>query len=170
MCCALTAPIAWSQATNNTASPGILGYVDPQTGAFRPVHQTVQSNIEASAVPIFTGTIELTITITVKTAGLTYISCTVTTSVFDSLTGTHNESSTVLATGTGTTRTCKPKIPYAWSLLEGTSDFMNTNFSVFAGAGQTGLPQRTAGDNFFDENRNVPPNGTITSLTTAVTL
>src|SRR5437899_10531696 len=41
-CCVLAAPIAWSQATNEPAKPGILGYLDPQTGAFRPAHPPVQ--------------------------------------------------------------------------------------------------------------------------------
>ena len=168
-CCLLAAPIAWGQTTNEPAKPGIPGYLDPQTGAFRPAHPAAAQVIDLSAVPMFAGTITLTVTLTVKTPGLTYISCTVTTSVFDSLTGTHYESNTVAATGTGSTRTCKPKIPYSWSLLDGTAAFMDTNFSVFAGAGQTGLPQRTVSDNNFDQ-RNVPPNGAITTLSAAVTI
>src|SRR5438034_8398924 len=74
-CCLLAAPIAWGQATNEPAKPGILGYLDPQTGAFRPAHPPVQ-DFQLSAVPMYAGTITLTITITVKTSSLTNISCT----------------------------------------------------------------------------------------------
>jgi hypothetical protein len=41
-CCLIAALVAWSQATDNPARPGILGYLDPQTGAFRPAHPAAQ--------------------------------------------------------------------------------------------------------------------------------
>ena len=37
MCCVITVPSLWSQTANSVAKPGILGYLDPHTGAFRPV-------------------------------------------------------------------------------------------------------------------------------------
>jgi hypothetical protein len=37
MCCLIVAPAVWGQTANSSAKPGILGYLDPNTGAFRPV-------------------------------------------------------------------------------------------------------------------------------------
>jgi hypothetical protein len=171
MWCLVAAVMAWGQETNNQPQPGILGYLDPQTGAFRPAHPAAQE-FQLSALPTFTGTIDLTITITVKSSGLTSISCTGHISVDDAAgTGSkHNEYKTVAATGSGTTRTCTVKVPYAWGLSGQPYDFMYTGYSVFATAGSaTALPQRTVSVDLFD-SRNVPANGAITNLTAAVTI
>lgn len=167
MCCLIAVSITWSQATNEPPKPGILGYLDTQTGAFRPAHPAAQE-IQLSALPTFTGTINLTITIAVKSSGLTSISCTAHTSVDDAAgSGSkHDEYKTVAATGSGTTRTCNLKIPYEWSL----SGQPYTGYSVFATAGTTGgLPQRTVSVDLFD-SRNVPPNGAIITMNAAVTI
>jgi hypothetical protein len=37
MCCLIVSPAVWGQTANSSAKPGILGYLDPNTGAFRPV-------------------------------------------------------------------------------------------------------------------------------------
>jgi hypothetical protein len=75
----------------------------------------------------------------------------------------------VAATGTGTTRTCKLSIPYAWSLTTPSTDSMHTSYSVLGSTGTTGLPQRSASRSPLD-TRKVPANGAITALTAAVTL
>jgi hypothetical protein len=170
ICCLTVALIAWSQTTDNPAGPGILGYLDPQTGAFRPAHPSAQV-MTASALPVSTGKIDLTLTITVKTAGLTNISCAVHARVDDGGgQGDYDESASVAASGTGTTRTCTLKTPYAWSLGDAPVDFLYTTWSVTGQAGTTGgLPQRTVSNSLFDQ-RNVPPNGAITTLTAAVTM
>ena len=67
MCCLMAAPAVWGQATNSPAKPGILRYLDPQTGAFRPVPPATEADTELPAATTFTGTITVTITITVKT-------------------------------------------------------------------------------------------------------
>ena len=171
MCCLVAAPAVWGQAPNTSAKPGILGYLDPQTGAFRPIPQMAAEDVELPAVTTFTGTISVTLTITLKTTGLTNITCTADTTVIDNLTSPVNytESNTVAATGTGSTRTCKLTIPYSWALATQPSDSMSTGYTVFGSTGTSGLPQRIASRSPLD-TRKVPSNGTTTTLTAAVTI
>ena len=76
MCCVMVAPTVWAQTANRQATPGILGYLDPHTGAFRPVPAVAEESAEAPAATTFTGTVTVTITITLKTTSLTSITCT----------------------------------------------------------------------------------------------
>jgi len=172
VCCVLAAPAGWGQTANSQAK-GILGYLDPHTGAFRPVPAapTEDPDVLAAATTVG-GTVNVTLTITLKTAGLTNITCNEELFVTDNITGgprSYNESDTVAATGTGTTRTCKLSIPYSWSLVTPTTDSMTTSYSVIGFTGTSGLPSRSSGLSPLD-TRKVPANGTITALTAAVTL
>jgi hypothetical protein len=171
ICCVLAAPAVWGQTPSRPSRPGILGYFDPQTGAFRPVPAPAEEDADAPAATTFTGTINVTLTITLKTAGLTNITCTQSVSVLDGTTAPtfFSESNTVAATGSGTTRTCKLSIPYSWVLTSQASDNMSTGYAVVGSTGTTGLPQRTHDRSPLD-TRKVPANGTITTLTAAVTL
>ena len=170
MCCIMIVPAVWGQAANGPAKPGILGFLDPNTGAFRPVPSAAEEGPDANALTTFTGTINVTITVTLKTTVLTNITCSEEVSVLD---GTSSprffaESNSVAATGTGNTRTCNLSIPYSWGLTTQASDMMSTSYSVVGTKG-TGLPQRTSTLSPLD-TRKVPANGTTTALTAAVTL
>jgi hypothetical protein len=172
MCCLVVAPAVWAQTANSQARPGILGYLDPHTGAFRPVPAVAEESAEAPAAATFTGTVNLTITITLKTTALTNITCTEEVSVLDAITTgarVFGETNTVAATGTGTTRTCALSIPYSWSLTTQPSDNVTTSYAVFGTKGTTGLPQRTSSLSPLD-TRKVPANGGTIALTAAVTL
>ena len=165
----MVAPAVWGQTENGPAKPGILGFLDPRTGAFRPVPAGAEESPDA--LTTFTGTITVTLTITLKTTTLTNITCLEEVSVVDAATTSPRflaESDTVVATGTGTTRTCKLSIPYAWALATQSSDNMNTSHSVF-GAASSGPPQRSSSLSPLD-TRKVPTSGTTTALTAAVTL
>jgi hypothetical protein len=171
MCCVMVSPTVWAQTVNSQAKPGILGYLDPHTGAFRPVPAAAEEalDVAAAAAATFTGTVNVTLTITLKTTALTNITCSLDVSAVDAGGRFFGESDTVAATGTGTTRTCKLSIPYAWSLLTQASDNMTSTYAVFGTTGTTGLPQRTSSLSPLD-TRKVPANGAITALTAAVTL
>jgi hypothetical protein len=172
VCCVLAAPAGWGQATNKQANQGILGYLDPHTGAFRPVPPAATEDPDfLAAATTVGGTVTVTLTITLKTTGLTNITCNEEILVLDNPTGprTYIESNTVAATGTGTTRTCKLSIPYSWSLLTPTSDTMGTSYSVEGSTGTTGLPSRSSSLTGLD-SRKVPANGAVTALAAAVTL
>lgn len=173
ICCAVLAPAAWGQTADSAAQPGILGYLDPHTGAFRPVPLGTGEVEEPDALTTFGGTVTVTLTITLKTAGLTKISCTAGLSVLDQVSTSlrsYNESAAVAATGSGTTRTCKISIPYSWALGTAASDSMTTLYSVLGTASAApGLPTRSSTLSPLD-TRKVPANGATTALTAAVTL
>ena len=174
MCCLIAAPAVWGQAANPQANHGILGYLDPQTGAFRLL-PAVDNSVEPPPITTFTGTISLTITVTLKTTGLTNIVCTATAAVEDAITSgsprTFLESDTVAATGTGSTRTCKLSIPYSWGLATQSSDTINTDYTVSGSASSTAAtpPLRSTGLSPFD-SRKVPANGATTALTASATI
>ena len=172
LCCLIAVPAVWGQTANNQAHSGILGFLDPQTGAFRPAPQVIAAEDEEPMLTTETGTIKVTLTITVKTTSLTNFTCTANTFVMDNLTGnpvTYTESNTVAATGSGSTRTCTLKIPYSWALATSSSDTMSTSYTVEGTTGTSGLPQRTASRSPLDARR-VPSNGTTTTLSAAVTI
>ena len=171
MCCVMVAPAVWAQTANSQAKPGILGFLDPHTGAFRPVPAVAEESLNAPAATTFTGTINLTITVTLKTTGLTNIICSEEVSVFDGTTSptVFAESDSVAATGTGSTRTCTLSIPYSWGLTSQASDNMSTGYVVGGTTGTTGVPSRSSTRSPLDV-RKVPANGAITNLTAAVTL
>ena len=174
LCCLLAVSTVWGQSANSQAKPGILGYLDPHTGAFRPVAPPADdAAAELPPAAPFTGTITLTITVTLKTAGLTNVLCSATTSVIDGLASPRifDEDDTVLATGTGATRTCKLSIPYSWALLTQATDTMSTGYTVTGSASATGAtpPLRSSSLSTLD-TRKVPANGATTALTASVTL
>ncbi len=173
ICFVLIVPVIGAQAAASSANSGILGYLDPHTGAFRPFTQPVEDSVDAAALPVFGGTVTLTLTITLKTAGITNVTCSANISTTDALTTSPRslgEQTTVAATGTGTTRTCKLVINYAWGLATQSSDSMSTSYLVFGGPATAGaLPQRNSSLNPLD-TRKVPANGTMTTLAANVTL
>lgn len=131
-CLGIAVPAAWGQAANSQATQGVLGYLDPRTGAFRPVTSAVEEDAVAPAVTVVGGTVTVTVTITVKTTTLTNFTCIASVLVSDTTTPfptTFDESNTVAATGTGATRTCKLSIPYSWSLASAATDMMQTTGS-----------------------------------------
>jgi len=173
MCCLIVSPAVWGQASKTPSKPGILGFLDPTTGAFRPVPPASEEGPDTAAPTTFTGTITATLTITLKTTALTNVLCSADTIVFDAAATVsprfYFETDSVAATGTGATRTCTLKIPYAWSLFTQSSDSMTTNYVVSGTTGTTGLPARSSGLSPLD-TRKVPANGTLTALTANVTL
>lgn len=170
----LILPAAWAQAAGASAASGVLGYLDPHTGAFHPVTSATEESVDAASLPVFGGTITVTLTITLKTTAITNVTCSANVSVTDAATtGVPRflaETNTVAATGTGTTRTCKMTIPYAWGLSTQTTDSMSTGYVVSGAPATAGaLPVRTSTVSPLD-SRKVPANGTITALTGNVTL
>lgn len=174
LCCLIAAPALMGQAASNAPRPGILGYLDPHTGAFLPVPQATEEAAEPPAVTTVTGTVTLTITVTIKSTGITTVTCSQQESVEDALTSGSprflSETNTVAATGTGSTRTCKLSIPYSWGLSTESSDKMLTGYTVSGAASATGaLPARTSSNTQLD-SRAIPANGATTALTAAVTI
>jgi hypothetical protein len=169
ICCLIAAPAVWGQAANSQAHHGILGYLDPQTGAFRPAAPAAEdAAAEPPPVATFTGTLNLTITVTIKSVGITSVFCSMNTSVTDAPTTISprffDESNSVTASGTGTTRTCKLSIPYSWALATQSSDSMVTSYSVTGTpTTTTALPNRNSTLSPYNSTK-VPATGTTTTL------
>jgi hypothetical protein len=175
VCCLMSMSVVWGQSANSQARPGILGYLDPRTGAFHTIVPPVEDAAAIDLPPapaVFNGTLNLTITVTVKSVGITTVVCSAQLSVTD-LAATPrliDESNSVTASGTGATRTCKLSIPYSWGLVAQALDTMTTSYIVVGSASATNtLPNRTSSLSPID-SRKVPANGAVTSLTAAVTI
>jgi hypothetical protein len=176
ICCLTIVSAVWGQSANSQSKSGILGYLDPHTGAFRPIAPPAEDSaaVEPPAPVTFTGTITVTITVTLKTAGLTTVVCSADASVDDAFTTTTPrafiEQDTVLATGTGSTRTCKLSIPYSWGLATQSADSMTTDYTVTASGSTTTTPPLRSSSLSPLDTRKVPANGATTALTASVTL
>jgi len=113
--------LALAQTANRPAAAKTFGFQDSK-GNFHAVGTTPEIADAAAATTTYSGTIEATVTITLKTAlpkGGT-IACTVGASASsDSVTGDvgFTESATSVATVSGSTATCKVNIPYSWVLF-----------------------------------------------------
>jgi len=165
VCCILAASAVWAQSASGTARSGILGYLDPQTGAFRPVPQ-VQETPDV-ALTTAGGTFVVTLTITVKSLALSSILCSVDVSVSDA--HTYFETASVKATGTGATRTCKITIPYSWQLVTPASDTVTISYGI-AATGTNPLTRGSTSSIFLLPPLKVPANGATTNETAAGTI
>jgi hypothetical protein len=168
----LSGAAVWGQAANGQDRPGILGHFDPKTRVFRPLPQPADGAVEPATLTTFTGTINITFTITVKSTGISNPICVVLVDVGDGTspnTRSFSEFDIAAATGSGSTRTCKVSIPYSWALATQSSDMMRTTYEITNNLFVAlSLPARTSLTTPLD-TRKVPANGTITSLTANVT-
>src|ERR1700736_2836469 len=85
LCCVLATSVVWAQTASGTATRGILGYLDPHTGAFRPLPQVAEETPE-TPLATFGGTITVTLNITVKSKNINAIVCGASVSVVDAVT------------------------------------------------------------------------------------
>ena len=168
---------AWTQeasqdATNvdkNASFPGILGYLDPKTGAFKPMQQGI--DLSAASFAILTGEIEYKITVTIKSAIATSspIVCGGNAATADLGSGTsHSETASVTASRAGSTASCTVIIPYAWALASAGSDSVSLSYSVTAAGGAGGLASRASIHSLPPIK--VPANNATTTETVAVTI
>ena len=160
-----------------------LGYYDHATGVFTPLQLAAQEAEVPPATTPTTGTIVFSITITLKTAvpkngvvgcdGHAFVSG-------DSSGFNAQENGFALATGTGTTRTCKVTIPYSWLLASPTTDSIGLNYNAFVAEGieltatnGTGTAVEFGNVRSSDQSIapiKVPVNGATTTETVSITL
>ena len=137
---------AWSQNSNRQTVPGIPGYLDPQTGAFRPMPVVTDSEESAAGVTPTTGKIVLTLTVNLVSTFPTTeaFSCGLTAAAVDSSGLSFIDSEQIAATKAGTTLTCTITLNYSWALTTPTVDRMTITYQVNGAAGTNGLPVRIA--------------------------
>jgi hypothetical protein len=168
---------ASAQSDESTPHKKIFGYQDAETGTFHAMNHVVA---EAATTPI-TGTIELTIDITLKTAlptgGTILCSASLTASSTVLTTGMstfYEEEASSVATASGSTHTCTVNVPYSWLLAAPSSTVSNSLVGDYAVemANLTGkLPAlvRSSSSTFLNVTK-IPATGTITKATVNVTL
>jgi len=178
ICCLIAAPAVWGQAANSQVKPGILGYLDPHTGAFRPIAPAAEDAGDLlPTTAVFTGTINLTINVTIKSATLltttpaTTVACSMEVFLEDNISSGSprliSESNTVLATGSGSTWKCTLSIPYSWALATASTDSFTASYFVTGNkATITGVPNRTSTLSPYATTK-VPSTGTTTTLVAA---
>lgn len=160
-----------------------LGYYDHATGIFTPLQPIAQEEEMPPVITPTTGTIVFSITITLKTAvpkngvvgcdGHVFVSG-------DSSGFNSQESGFALATGTGTTRTCKVTIPYSWLLASPATDSVSLNYNAFVAEGlqvtaTNGTDTAVEFANIRQSSQGiatikVPANGATTTETISITL
>jgi len=168
-----------AQDTNAVQNKKVLGYQDPQTGAFQPLAREVP---EAASTAPTTGTVTLTLNITVKSKFPTGTSRTIVCSseltestISTSFTSSsmNIENASVNATGSGTTYTCTVSIPYSWILPSSSySTSLTGDYTVeVVNTANTAAPAllRYHASDFMVLSK-IPANGVITSYTLNVTL
>jgi hypothetical protein len=136
----------WSQNSTNTVTPGIPGFLDPQTGYFKPMPLGPGADIDLANTSQTSGKLILTLTTTLTTSFPTSesFSCGLNATVSDVTSGlTFSDTIFITATKTGNTLTCTVTLPYAWDLVSPTQDVMLVLYTINAING-TGLPQRVA--------------------------
>jgi hypothetical protein len=123
---------ALAQTANRPSARRVFGFQDSKTGTFHPLGNSADITDAAAATTTYTGTVEATGTITLKTARPSgdKIVCTVTAdassenetagTVFD-----YDESASSIATVSGSTATCKVNIPFSWVLFTPSTTVIN---------------------------------------------
>jgi hypothetical protein len=177
VCLATLTQAMWSQnqKTDHSTTPGILGFLDPKTGAFRPVPQNQDVDEAAPAVTRTTGKFVFNFNITIRSTNLgsDTIACYATVNVADNVTGSYTvflDEASVSATVTGSTAKCTVSIPYSWPLVTPTSDSVSMSWYINANgpASTGGQPSRISQESL--PSIKVPLNGATTTNNIAATI
>jgi len=151
--------------------PGILGYLDPETGSFRILPNPSKVTPDSPAVAPTTGKIVFNATIALN-PGLSptaKLICTATAATSEAANLVFfTDFGTVAATRSGATATCSITLPYGWTLATPTADFMSLGFSVSSSTG-VALPIVGATSQ-QDFTLKVPPSGTTTTQVVALSI
>ncbi len=114
--------LALAQTANRPHTSKILGFQDTKTGTFHPLGTSAEA-LDPAATTTYSGTIEVTVNITLKTAlpSGDVIACSVdaVASSESETTATsvaYDDSAASLATVSGSSATCKVNIPFSWVL------------------------------------------------------
>jgi hypothetical protein len=160
----------WGQTQGRPSASGIPGFLDPNTGTFKPI-PAVSSSENAPVVTPTKGRIVLSLVAGVRSAlpSNEVYTCGISVSTFDATsTLAFEESAQIAATPSGLNEVCVITLPYSWDLTSPGSDTMSISYSVTAVGPTNGLPARQL--NHGVANIPVPANGATTtfSLTTYI--
>jgi hypothetical protein len=146
----LTIPVRGQQQQSPTVGRGILGYLDPRTGAFHPAIPqalTDSTQISAATAAPTTGKFVFDFTITVDSAlaSSVGIECGAQAETVDETSERDIvEEAAVAATRSGSTAKCTVTIPYSWPLESASSDSVTLEYFISAPTAAPSLPSRTS--------------------------
>lgn len=168
---AITVPLT---AQNASSTHGILGYLDPKTGAFHLL--PALQDAEPPATTTVTGKIVANFTITVDStiASTAKIGCNVAATVLDLSTANSiiEEAGNAVTRGSGSTVTCTATIPYSWKLGSASTDKITLSYTIQSPvaitSGSAEFPNRLSSQSLGSIS--VPASGTTTTETIAATI
>jgi len=130
--------------------------------------QPAEENPDATSTAT-TGTVAITLTVTVQTAGVKAVDCAGVVSILDTATRTvFSVSTTVAATGTGATRTCTISVPYSFVLASPSTDSLGIGYTISAPTGASPLGRNLEASPL--KTIPLPKSGTTTPVVTAATI
>jgi hypothetical protein len=181
---AASAAMAQSDEAVSGSQKKVFGYQDPKTGVFHQLGNREVLEPDVTTAPT-TGTVDVVVTITLKTAlpkgGSIVCDASLIASSISETTAsvaTYEEALAEVATVSGSTATCTIKIPYSWALPAASTTVVNAmdgNVDVIMSAAPTtatpaaGLFSRSSLHSFA-QNAKIPAAGATTSYAVAVTL
>ncbi|SPF44673.1 exported hypothetical protein [Candidatus Sulfotelmatobacter kueseliae] len=124
--------LALAQTANPTAARKTFGFQDSKTGTFHPLGKSADLS-NTTATTTYSGTIEATITITLKTAlpkgdaivcSVDAIASSENETTFAGV--TYDDSAASTATVSGSTATCKVNIPFSWVMFTASTTVVNS--------------------------------------------
>ncbi len=152
-----------------------LGVHDQAAAAVRPAFPPQRTEPARPSYPLFseralaatTGTFVYKITISIKSPGLSgaTLACQGNASTFDAGTRSISEQETVMAVGTGSTRSCTVTMAYSWSLTTGSADIVNLGYVIQAPTLLNSLPNRLSSQTIATLHG--APSGTTTETVSA---
>jgi hypothetical protein len=153
-------------AVETKKTPGILGYLDPKTGSFRPVQTQDKAPSAPGSGTQVTGTVVFTVTATLNPAipAGAKIECSAKASVgSEPSLSSNSHQAQVMARRSGKTATCTVNIPYTWTLTSPSGDTLQMDVDMTALIGTSGtLPNSDAvwSDSLWIP---LPPSGSTTT-------
>ncbi|MGO9086928.1 MAG: hypothetical protein ACLQBK_17025 [Candidatus Sulfotelmatobacter sp.] len=125
--------LALAQTATRTPAKKVFGYQDSKTGTFHPLGKSADLMSPDVATTTYTGTVEATITITLKTALpkgdviVCSVDATATTESETTFAGVaYDERSASTATVSGSTASCKVNIPFSWVMFTPSTTVVNS--------------------------------------------
>ncbi len=175
------APFSFGQLATH-ASQRVLGYYNPETGVFQPLHPAAES--DSATATAETGELIVKYTITVKSTIPTngVIGCSIIAIESGDAAGDYEERATGVATlVSGKTYTCSTIIHYSWLLDTPTTDTLSFTGSAtmdygyeltaFNGTGTVVEPIESRGSvPNIASLKGVPASGTTTTVDVSITL
>jgi hypothetical protein len=181
ICFVAFTPLLWSQNANHpmghSRTAGVLGYLDPQTGAFRPVQRhPVSEDAIAEGTVTITGTFVFNFSITLDTPVPSgdIVACYASADTYDDIRETGlDESASVQASVKGSTASCKVTIPYSWLMASPSSDTIELGYTIVIvnPSATLGLEAATRDSSHsINPAFPVPASGTTTTVSISATI